>query len=82
MILTLHFELYLGTSSMDVRSNGRIGALSFGYIVITNSLGTLIGIVVFLIIQPGNDVTGFVSEENGTAQTDIETSDMFADMIR
>ena len=67
---------------MEVGPKGRIGALSFGYIVITNSLGTLIGIVVFLIIQPGNDVTGFVSEENGTAQTDIETSDMFADMIR
>ncbi|XP_022335624.2 excitatory amino acid transporter 2-like isoform X1 [Crassostrea virginica] len=83
MILPLVISTIItGTSSMDVRSNGRIGALSFGYIVITNSLGTLIGIVVFLIIQPGNDVTGFVSEENGTAQTDIETSDMFADMIR
>ena len=63
---------------MDVRSNGRIGALSLGYIVITNSMGTLIGIVVFLIIQPGNDVTGFVPEGNGTAQTDIKTSEMLS----
>ena len=67
---------------MDVRSNERIGSLSFGYIVITNSLGTPIGIVVFLIIQPGNDDTGFVPDENGTTQTDIKTSDIFADMIR
>ncbi|XP_048781372.2 excitatory amino acid transporter-like [Ostrea edulis] len=71
-----------GTASMDPRSNGRISALSFGYIVITNTIGAVIAIVVFLIIQPGKDVTISGSEYGGTVQTDIETSDMFADMVR
>jgi Na+/H+-dicarboxylate symporter len=38
---------------MDPRSNGRISAMSFGYIVITNTIGAVIAIVVFLVIQPG-----------------------------
>lgn len=38
---------------MDPKSNGRISGLSLGYIIITNSIGAIIAVVVFLIIQPG-----------------------------
>ncbi|XP_056014300.1 excitatory amino acid transporter-like isoform X2 [Ostrea edulis] len=71
-----------GTASMDPRSNGRISALSFGYIVITNTIGAVIAIVVFLVIRPGQDIQVSDTEYSDLVQTDIQTSDMFADMIR
>ncbi|XP_061197901.1 excitatory amino acid transporter 2-like [Saccostrea echinata] len=71
-----------GTARMDPKSNGRISALSFGYIVITNTIGAIIAILVFLIIQPGKDVKVSGSDYSGSIHTDIETSDLFADMIR
>ncbi|XP_062587358.1 excitatory amino acid transporter 1-like, partial [Saccostrea cucullata] len=44
-----------GTARMDPKSNGRISALSFGYIIITNTIGAIIAILLFLIIQPGKE---------------------------
>lgn len=40
---------------MDPKSNGRVSALS-GYIVITNTIGAIMAVVVFLLIQPGTQV--------------------------
>lgn len=71
-----------GTASMDPKSNGRISGLSLGYIIITNSIGAIIAVVVFLIIQPGKDIEISSSDNVATIHTDIKTSDMFADMIR
>ncbi|XP_062615329.1 excitatory amino acid transporter 2-like [Saccostrea cucullata] len=71
-----------GAASMDPKSNGRISALSVGYIIITNTIGAIIAIIVFLMIQPGKDLKIPSSESSDSVQTDIETSDMFADMIR
>lgn len=48
--------VHLGTASMDPKSNGRVSALSFGYIVITNTIGAIMAVVVFLLIQPGTQI--------------------------
>lgn len=71
-----------GTASMDPKSNGRISGMSLGYIIITNSIGAVIAIAVFLIIQPGKHIEVSSSDNVASIHTDIETSDMFADMIR
>lgn len=42
-----------GTASLDLRSNGKMSAIAFSYILVTTILGCLIAIAIFYIIKPG-----------------------------
>ena len=44
----------IGTTSLDPKSNGKVSAVGFTYIFITNTIGALIGLAGGLIAQPGN----------------------------
>lgn len=68
-----------GTSSLDPKMNGKITLVSFVYIFFTNMFGTILGIVSWLIFQPGKDSGLSDSEES---RTQINTQDIFADLIR
>lgn len=43
-----------GAASMNAKTNGRLGAISFCYILVTVTVGTVIAIILFILIQPGN----------------------------
>lgn len=75
-------SIIIGTASMNARTNGRLGAVSFCYILVTAAVGAVIAIILFFLMQPGKHVNLSRSEDNNPVQSNIETSDMFADMIR
>lgn len=68
------------TASMDARSNGRISLVAFIFITVTNVLACVIAIVLGLIMKPGVGVISDKMEPKST--TVIETSDVFADLLR
>lgn len=83
MILPLIISsIITGTASMNPRTNGRLGAVSFCYILVTVAVGTIIAVILFILIQPGKHVNMSRSADSNTVERNIETSHMFADMIR
>lgn len=42
-----------GTASMDPKSNGKVSAVCFLYIMITNTMPTIIGSILVVAIKPG-----------------------------
>lgn len=70
-----------GTTSLDPKSNGKVSAVGFTYIFITNTIGALIGLAGGLIARPGRDGNLAPSEfEQPTSQ--LETQDILVDLIR
>eukprot|EP00105_Crassostrea_gigas_P008592 XP_011423206.1 PREDICTED: putative sodium-dependent excitatory amino acid transporter glt-6 [Crassostrea gigas] len=47
-------SIITGTASMNARTNGRLGAVSFCYILVTAAVGAVIAIILFFLMQPGN----------------------------
>ncbi|KAL5006971.1 hypothetical protein ScPMuIL_015777 [Solemya velum] len=70
-----------GAASMDPKSNGRISAISFGYIIVTNSVPCVIGTVLCLVIQPGVGLQS-TALANDRPTSPMETQDIFADLLR
>ncbi|XP_061198274.1 excitatory amino acid transporter 2-like [Saccostrea echinata] len=73
-----------GTATIDPKSNGRITSITFAYILIINAFGAILGIIMYFIFKPGEGITNDISMERAVSftTTKVETSDMFADMIR
>lgn len=69
-----------GTASMDPKSNGKVSAVCFLYIMITNTMPTVIGSILVVAIKPGQGVANSKSQFNLT--TNLETPDIFADLLR
>ncbi|XP_048730322.2 excitatory amino acid transporter 1-like isoform X3 [Ostrea edulis] len=69
-----------GTASMDPKSNGKVSAVCFLYIIFTNMMPTIIGSVLVIAIKPGEGVADSKSQYNLT--TNLETQDIFADLLR
>uniref|UniRef100_K1Q5Y5 Amino acid transporter n=1 Tax=Magallana gigas TaxID=29159 RepID=K1Q5Y5_MAGGI len=71
--------LWLGTSSLDPKSNGKISVLTFTYILLTNMLGCLIAIALFYVIKPGSDSPLVEGKPN---VYEAVPQDIFADLLR
>ncbi|BFZ09358.1 hypothetical protein BsWGS_12397 [Bradybaena similaris] len=70
-----------GTANTDPRSNGRIGLVTMTYIMITNTLGVIVGISLCLIIDPAS--TRADDETVVAPDTrNLRTVDIFADFMR
>ncbi|XP_078334175.1 excitatory amino acid transporter 1-like [Crassostrea virginica] len=69
-----------GTASMDPKSNGRVSAVCFLYIMLTNTMPTIIGSILVVTIKPGEGIANAKSQYNLT--TNLETQDIFADLLR
>ncbi|XP_045199437.2 neutral amino acid transporter A-like [Mercenaria mercenaria] len=69
-----------GTASLDPKLNGKITIVSFVYIFLTNLFGTILGIVFWLIFQPGKNQAGL--RDSAESKTQIHTQDIFDDLIR
>ncbi|KAK3102645.1 hypothetical protein FSP39_012842 [Pinctada imbricata] len=73
-------SIITGTSSLDAKSSSKIGILSIVFIVITNAIGSVYGIIVYYVIKPGGSQMGIESET--VTVTKLKTNDMFADLLR
>ncbi|KAL8594750.1 hypothetical protein ACOMHN_047469 [Nucella lapillus] len=68
-----------GTSSLDPRSNGRISVVALAWIVSTNILACLLGVLLSVTIRPGE---GKGATDNSVVTSPFETQDIFADLLR
>ena len=75
--------LILGTATLDPKSNGMISGVALGYIIATNVMSCIIGIILSVVIKPGSRTSHNVTViENGTPTSSLQTQDVFADLIR
>ncbi|XP_033752395.1 excitatory amino acid transporter-like [Pecten maximus] len=76
-------SIIIGTANADRKSSGRVGALALGFLVLSNVLGAILGIIVYFIFTPGNDMM-YISTNNQVAVNSrhLQTQDMIADFIR
>ncbi|WAR28217.1 EAA4-like protein [Mya arenaria] len=73
--------MWMGTASLDAKQNGKITIVSFIYIFVTNMIATILGILGWLVFQPGKGGVGLTSNKK-VEENKIETHDIFADLIR
>ncbi|XP_078329751.1 excitatory amino acid transporter-like isoform X2 [Crassostrea virginica] len=67
------------TASLDPKSNGRVGMISFTYIILTNMMGCAVGISLFYIIKPGQMLK---DKNDEPSLKKIQSQDIFADLLR
>uniref|UniRef100_A0A2C9LAK2 Amino acid transporter n=1 Tax=Biomphalaria glabrata TaxID=6526 RepID=A0A2C9LAK2_BIOGL len=70
-----------GTSSTDARSSGKIGFVAITYVSLINALGSVVGVILCVIIQPGA-VSGQVNDNSDKYNNGLKTSDIIADFFR
>ncbi|KAK0040313.1 excitatory amino acid transporter-like isoform X1 [Biomphalaria pfeifferi] len=70
-----------GTSSTDAKSSGKIGFLAITYIVLTNALGGIVGIILCLLVEPGS-ISGNIDKTTQLDARNLQTVDILADFIR
>ncbi|CAH1773342.1 unnamed protein product [Owenia fusiformis] len=75
-------SLITGVSSLDPRSNGKIGGVTIGYICLTQAIGIIIGIVLGLVMRPGEKFNQNAPPGYNTGEPIISYSDLFADLLR
>ncbi|XP_060082907.1 excitatory amino acid transporter-like [Ylistrum balloti] len=71
-----------GTATIDPRSHGRISLMAFGFVLLSNSVGALTGIVCHYIFRSGEVMLTEGETQYKSISTAIQTHDMFADLIR
>ncbi|KAH9499057.1 Excitatory amino acid transporter 3 [Bulinus truncatus] len=69
------------TSGTDAKSSGKIGFVSITYIVLTNALGGIVGLVLCVLIQPGS-MSGHIERSSQLDTKNLRTVDILADFIR
>ncbi|XP_055888853.1 excitatory amino acid transporter-like isoform X1 [Biomphalaria glabrata] len=70
-----------GTSSTDAKSSGKIGFVAITYIVLTNALGGIVGIILCLLVEPGS-ISGNIDKTTQLDARNLQTVDILADFIR
>ncbi|XP_055899749.1 excitatory amino acid transporter 2-like isoform X1 [Biomphalaria glabrata] len=71
-----------GTASLDPKCNGRVSLISLTFIIVSNSLSCVVPIVLALSLKPGDGMNLQSGVIDSKANTEIETSDIFVDLIR
>ncbi|XP_064635549.1 excitatory amino acid transporter-like [Lineus longissimus] len=69
-----------GSASLDPKCNGKISMVTLAYVMVSNALCALIGIILAVSIRPGQ-----LGEASGRAEEfspKTKTQDIFADLIR
>ena len=75
-------SLVSGLSSLDTRSSGRMGMRAILYYLSTTLAAVVLGIVLTLIIRPGEKGRGH-DDGNVTSEAEVvNTADTFLDLIR
>ena len=47
------YFFHTGTASLDPKSNGKISMVAILYVVSSNTVGVLVGLIMYFIIKPG-----------------------------
>ena len=47
------FEFIAGTASLDPKSNGKISMVAILYVISSNTIGVLVGLIMYFIVKPG-----------------------------
>ncbi|CAC5415175.1 SLC1A2 [Mytilus coruscus] len=68
-----------GSAALDPKSNGKISAISFLFIVITNVLAGVFGVALCIIFKPGD---GVLMSKDTKETAFVETQDIFIDLLR
>lgn len=70
-----------GLAQLDPKASGKMGARALTYYIATTILAAIVGIVLVLIIHPGDPS---IKEEvgTGTEEKKVSTLDAFLDLIR
>ncbi|XP_023933109.1 excitatory amino acid transporter 3 [Lingula anatina] len=71
--------LVTGVGALEVKTSGSIGIATLVYIIVTQVIGVMIGIILAVSIRPGTDLGD--EPQFGTASS-TEYGDTFADMLR
>ncbi|XP_069367419.1 excitatory amino acid transporter 1-like isoform X2 [Paralichthys olivaceus] len=74
-------SLISGLSSVDRKAYGRIGLRAFCYYMLTTLIAAFTGIVLAVIIQPGNWSRNTSASSGGRAEA-VQSVDAFLDLIR
>ncbi|CAG7825719.1 unnamed protein product, partial [Allacma fusca] len=48
------FSLFVGAGSLNIKSNGKIVAITFGYFILTSLFNAFYGVILALVFQPGD----------------------------
>ncbi|XP_062575549.1 excitatory amino acid transporter-like [Saccostrea cucullata] len=67
------------TASLDPKSNGKVSAIAFIYILLTNILGCVIAIALFYVIKPGSESP---LSKGKPEVYEANPQDIFADLLR
>jgi len=68
-----------GAAALDPKSNGKISLIALIFVLITNGLGSALGIGAAVLFKPGK--TEIMRDEN-QIQGNMQTTDILADLIR
>lgn len=72
-----------GTASLDPKSNGKISMVAILYVVSSNTVGVLVGLIMYFIVKPDKFVdVGEQNKDMVKKTVQLETQDIFADLIR
>ncbi|KAI1717413.1 sodium:dicarboxylate symporter family domain-containing protein [Ditylenchus destructor] len=76
-------SLVSGLSQMDARSSGRIGAYAFLYYIVTMSLAVTTGIILVLIIHPGDpSIKLHWNPEGNDTAANVSAMEKIMDLLR
>ncbi|XP_068605449.1 excitatory amino acid transporter 1-like [Brachionichthys hirsutus] len=74
-------SLITGMSSMDMKACGKIGVRAFCYYGVTSFMSVFTGIILVVLIKPGNGPTNTTAISGGQVQP-VQPEDAFLDLIR
>ncbi|XP_006824952.1 excitatory amino acid transporter 2-like [Saccoglossus kowalevskii] len=76
-------SIITAVASLDLKTNTKMSALSFAYMVLIIILAVVLGLVLALSIKPGNSFSEASSDETQSSSIQYyETQDVFADLFR
>jgi len=56
MYIYIYVSYFVGTASLDPRSNGKISITAFAFVFVINMTGALLGVAVFFVFNPGLNI--------------------------
>lgn len=69
-------------AQLDARRSGRMGFRALAYYMVTTVLAAIVGIIVVLVIHPGDPSAKAIVRTHAQAETRVSTMDAILDIIR
>lgn len=69
-------------AQLDARRSGRMGFRALAYYMVTTVLAAIVGIIVVLVIHPGDPSAKAIVRGSAATETRVSTLDAILDIIR